>query len=117
MGLIIITSEVQSDLKELFKRIDYYKSLFKDRKVLLRITLVLTYVLTYFLTYVQVIFRRSHPTLKLIKQKMSKILQVNVPIFFYFAEILKMTKLGPKNRFWGLKININLSGTVEVILH
>ena len=47
MGLIIITSEVQSDLKELFKRIDYYKSLFKDRKVLLRITLVLTYVRTY----------------------------------------------------------------------
>ena len=73
-------------------------------------TYVRTYLRTYVLTYVQVIFRRSHPTLKLIKQKMSKILQVNVPNFFYFAEILKMTKLGPKNRFWGLKIKINLSG-------
>ena len=82
--------------------------IFKDRKVLLWITLVRTYVRTYLLTYVQVIFRRSHPTLKLIKQKMSKILQVNVPIFFYFAEIQKLTKLGPKNRFWGLKIKINL---------
>ena len=59
---------------------------------------------TYVRTYVQVILRRSHPTLKLIKQKMSKILQVNVPNFFYFDEIPKMTKLGPKNRFWDLKI-------------
>ena len=67
--------------------------------------------LTYVLTYVQVIFRRSHPTLKLIKQKMSEIIQVNVPIFFYFAEIQKMTKLGPKNRFWDLKIKINPSGS------
>ena len=66
--------------------------------------------LWYLRTYVQAIFRRSHPTLKLIKQKMSKILQVNVPNFFYFAEIQKMTKLGPKNRFWDLKIKINLSG-------
>ena len=40
---------------------------------------------------------------------MSKILQVNVPNFFYFAEIQKMTKLGPKNRFWDLKIKINPS--------
>ena len=45
-------------------------------------TYVRTYLLTYVLTYLQVIFRRSHPTLKLIKQKMSKILQVNVPFFF-----------------------------------
>ena len=81
-------------------------NLFKDRKVLLWITLVRTYLLTYLLTYVQVIFRTSHPTLKLIKQKMSKILQVNVPNFFSFAEIPKMTKLGPKNRFWDLKIKI-----------
>ena len=50
-----------------------------------------------------------HPTLKLIKQKLSEILQDNVPNF-YFAEIQKMTKLGPKNRFWDLKIKINLSG-------
>merc|ERR1712219_51966 len=84
--------------------------LFKDRKVLLWITLVLTHLRTYLLTYVQVIFRRSHPTLKLIKQKMSEIIQVNVPNFFYFAEILKTTKLGPKNRFWDLKIKINPSG-------
>ena len=109
MGLIIITSEVQSDLKELFKRIDYYKSLFKDRKVLLRITLVLTHLRTYLLTYV-LIFRRSHPALKLIKQKMSEILQVNVPNIFYFVEIRKMAKLGPKKQFWDLKIKIYPSG-------
>ena len=102
MGLIIITSEVQSDLKELFKRIDYYKSLFKDRKVLLRITLVLTYVLTYFLTYVQVIFRRSHPTLKPIKQKMSKILQFNVPNFFLFCQNPKNDKVRAKKTDFGI---------------
>ena len=67
-------------------------------------TYLRTYVRTYVLTYVQVIFRRSHPTLKLIKQKMSKIIQVNVPNFFYFAEILKMTELRPKNRFFGPEI-------------
>ena len=71
----------------------------------------LWYLLTYVLTYVQVIFRRSHLTLKLIKQKTSEIIQVNVPNFFYFAEIQKMTKLGPKNRFWDLKIKINPSGS------
>ena len=67
------------------------------------------------LWYLQVIYRTSHlpyvltshPTLKLTKQKMSEIIQVNVPIFFYFDEIPKMTKLGPKNRFWDLKIKIN----------
>ena len=69
-----------------------------------------TYLRTYVRTYVQVIFEGSHPTLKLIKQKMSEIIQVNVPNFFYFAEIQKMTKLGPKKRFWDLKIKINLSG-------
>ena len=67
--------------------------------------------MNHFGTYVQVIFPRCHPTLKLIKQKLSKFLQVNVPIFFYFAEIQKMTKLGPKNRFWDIKIKINLSGS------
>ena len=61
-----------------------------------------TYLLTYVRTYVQVIFRRSHPTLKLMKQKMSEIIQVNVPNFVYFAEIQKMTKLGPKKQFWDL---------------
>ena len=74
------------------KGLSVLDSFFKDRKVLLWITLVLTYLRT----YVQVIFRRSHPTLKLIKQKTSEIIQVNVPNFFYFAEIQKMTKLGPK---------------------
>ena len=78
-------------------------------------TYLLTYVLTYLRTYVQVIFRRSHPTLKLTKQKMSEIIQVNVPNFFYFAEIQKMTKLGPKNRFWDLKIKINPSGSNPTI--
>ena len=74
-------------------------------------TYLLTYLITYLLTCVQVIFEGSHPTLKLIKQKMSEIIQVNVPIFFYFAEIPKMIKLGPKKRFWDLKIKINLSGS------
>ena len=74
------------------------------------LTYLLTYLRTYLRTHVQVIFRRSHPTLKLNKQKMSEIIQVNVPIFFYFDEIPKMTKLGPKNRFWDLKIKINPSG-------
>ena len=73
---------------------------FKDRKVLLWITLVLTYL------------RTSHlwgksSTLK--QQIMSEIIQVNVPIFI-FDEIPKLTKLGPKKRFWDLKIKINLSG-------
>ena len=69
-----------------------------------------TYLLTYVLTDVLTYLRTSHPTLKLIKQKMSEIKQVNVQILFYFAEIQKMTKLGPKNRFWDLKIKINPSG-------
>ena len=67
-------------------------------------TYVRTYVHMHARTYVQVIFEGSHPTLKLTKQKMSEIIQVNVPNFFYFDEIPKMTKLGPKNRFWDLKI-------------
>ena len=71
----------------------YINSIFKDRKILQWITLVLTYVRT----YVQVIFEGSHPTLKLAKQKMSEIIQVNVPNFFYFDEITNMTKLGLKN--------------------
>ena len=37
------------------------------------------------------------------------LIQINIPIFFYFDEIPKMTKLGPKNRFWDLKIKINPS--------
>ena len=49
-------------------------------------TYVLTYLRTHLRTYVQVIFRKSHPTLKLIKQKMSEIIQVNVPIFFSFSQ-------------------------------
>ena len=69
-----------------------------------------TYLLTYKSSSIQVIFRRSHPTLKLVKEKMSEIIQVKVPIFFYFAKIQKMTKLGPKNRFWDLRIKINPSG-------
>ena len=42
---------------------------------------------------------------------MSKIIQVNVLNFFYFAKIQKKTKLGPKKRFWDLKIKINPSGS------
>ena len=74
--------------------------IFKDRKVLLWITLVLTYLLTYLRTYlrthVQVIFRRSYPTLKLTKQKMSEIIQVNVPIFFLFCRNPKNDKVRAK---------------------
>ena len=55
--------------------------------------------LDHFGTYLQVIFCTSHPTLKLTKQKMSEIIQVNVPNFIYFEEIPKITKLGPKKRF------------------
>ena len=69
-----------------------------------------THLRTYLRTYVQVIFEGSHPTLKLTKQKMSEIIQVNVPNFFYFDEIPKMTKLGPKNRFWDLKFKTTPSG-------
>ena len=47
---------------------------------------------------------------------MSKILQVNVANFLYFAEIQKMTKLGAKNRFLDLKIKINLSG-IQPLVH
>ena len=43
----------------------------------------------YVRTDIQVIFTKSYPTLKLIKQKMSKIIQINVSNFFYYAEILK----------------------------
>ena len=69
------------------------------------------YLRTYFLlTYEKVFFEGSHPTLKVIKQKMSKIIQVNVPNHFHFAKIQKMTKLGPKNWFWDLKIKINPPG-------
>ena len=70
---------------------------------------------TYLLTYVQVIFEGSHPTLKITKQKMSEIIQVNFPNFYYFNKIPKMTKLGPKTRFWDLKIKINSSGSNPTI--
>ena len=35
---------------------------------------------------------------------MSQMIQVHVPNFFYFAKILKMTELRPKNRFFGPEI-------------
>ena len=64
----------------------------------------LTYLLTYLLTYVQVIFDGSHPILKLTRQKMSEIIQVNVPNFFLFWRNPKIDQvrakkpiLGPKN--------------------
>ena len=72
----------------------------------------LWYLLTYLRTYVQVIFEGSHPTLK--QQIMSEIIQVNVPIFI-FDEIPKLTKLGPKKRFWDLKIKTNPSGSHPLI--
>ena len=64
--------------------------------------MVLSYLLTILRTYIQVIFEGSHPTLKVIKQKMPKIIPVLVPNFFQ-----KMTKLGPKNKFWDLEFKIN----------
>ena len=45
---------------------------------------------------------------------MSEIIQVNVPIFI-FDEIPKLTKLGPKKRFWDLKIKTNPSGSHPLI--
>ena len=56
-------------------------------------------------------------------------IQVNVPIFFYFAEIPKLTEIWPKNRFYShtpcvwawlsVSSNIFLAGPsfMEVILH
>ena len=41
---------------------------------------------------------------KTLLTKMSQMIQVHVPNFFYFAEILKMTELRPKNRFFGPEI-------------
>ena len=76
---------------------------FKNCKVLLRITLVLTYI--------QVIFEGSHPTIKLTKQKNVRNYTSQCSIFFYFAEIQKMTKLGPENQFWDLNIKIHMSGS------
>ena len=62
-----------------------------------------THLLPYVLTYVPVIFEGSHPTLKLIKQKMSEIIQVNVPIFLYFAKIQKNDKVRARKPIWGPK--------------
>ena len=39
----------------------------------------------------------STDTLKRMKQKLLEIVQVNVSNFFYFDEIRKMKKVGPKN--------------------
>ena len=68
-------------------------------------TYLRTYLLTYVLMCVQVlvIFEGSHPTLKLIKQEMSEIIQVNVPNFFFILPKskkvrAKKTILGPKNQ-------------------
>ena len=54
----------------------------------------------YVLTYLQVIFQGNHSTQKICKQKSSQMIQVNVPNFFYFAEIPKLTEIWPKNRFF-----------------
>ena len=59
--------------------------------------LLRTYVLTYIHT---IIFEGSYPPLKVIKQKMSEIPN-SMFIFFYLAEILKMTKLGQKKNDFG----------------
>ena len=59
---------------------------------------------------------RTVRTVKPIKQKMLEIMQVNVPIVFYFAEIIQTTKLGPKKRFCkGPKIKIKPSGSHPII--
>ena len=71
----------------------------------------LWYLLTYVCTYVEVIFRRSHPTLKLIKQKMSELYKSMFHLFFLFCQNPKMIKLGPKKRFLDLKIKINPFGS------
>ena len=76
-----------------------------------------------------VLKKKFHPSQTLCKQKSSEMIQVNVPIFFYFAEIPKLTEIWPKNRFYshtlcvwaGLSVtsNIFLAGPsfMEVILH
>ena len=67
----------------------------------------LCYLLTYVCTYVQVIFEGSHPTLKLIKQKMYETIHVNIPVF-YFAKIQKNDKVRAKKLIFGPK-NLNKS--------
>ena len=71
-------------------------------------TYLLTYLITYLLTCVQVIFEGSHPTLKLIKQKMFEIKQVNVPNLSYFAKIQKNDKVRAKKLIFGPN-NLNKS--------
>ena len=61
-------------------------------------TYLRTYVQVNFM-YVQVIFEGSHPTLKLTKQKMSKIIQVNVPNFFILTKSQKWPSWGQKTDF------------------
>ena len=62
------------------------------------------YLLTYARTYVQVIFRRSHPTLKLIKQKTSKYYKSMFQFFLFCRNPkndqvrAKQPILGPKNQ-------------------
>ena len=68
---------------------------------------------TYVRTYVQVIFEGSHPTLKLIKQKMYKIIHVNIP-FFLFCQNPKNHQVRANNRFWDLK---SILICPEFILH
>ena len=40
----------------------------------------------------------------LITGRGEEIIQVNVPNFFHFAEIQKLTKIGPKDRFLGHEV-------------
>ena len=71
------------------------------------LTYLHTYVRTYVRTYVQVIFQGTHPTLKLLYQKVSQMIQVHVPNFFFRAEIQKMTKIDPKTPLSWQKIAVN----------
>ena len=110
--LLLKLKEVQTHLWQIEYNGRYLSMYFKvnpsqvlcPKKIILKTARSFYESLWYLLMYVKVIFEGSHPTLKLTKQKMSEIIQVNVPNFFYFDEIPKMTKLGPKNRFWDLKI-------------
>ena len=52
------------------------------------------------------------PTQKICKQKSPEMIQVNVPNFFYFAEIPKLTEISPKNRFFYNKKKFHPSQTL-----
>ena len=83
--------------------------IFKDRIVLLWITLVLTYLLTYVLTYVLTYLRTSHlwgksSYTKTYKTKNFRNYTSQCSKFFLFWQNPKNDQVRAKKRFWDLKI-------------